>query len=196
MKNLDILRGKIATYSKHHVGRYLCIGNGDPDFTLRDKFDIAPDYLYWNDGGFFNKVYGSSAGDLYYITKTFYKQHVELMKTDFITAADAIKKAESLLGKIVMGQEKQFTVESWSIFGKHAIPSWMSNEGEDLIDKQGWVCIVDNDGEFAVLKDDTETYNLVKLNDEYDAIIVGDMVHVGCQKIHKDRIIELANLLR
>jgi len=144
------------------------------------------------DGTYSNGWVGSVENEFYYITRNFYNENI--MKT--FTVQDAIKKAESFMGKTVSGETSPFTVEAWSIFSKYSQPSWMNVKGEDTIEKNGWVCVVENKHDFNIVDEELEEIKTVKLNDDYSATIEGDYVHVGCQKIHKDKVIELANLLK
>jgi hypothetical protein len=106
-----------------------------------------------------------------------------------------IDKAQSFIGKTVSGESKPFTAEAWSVFNMHSKPNWMNEKGENFIKVHGWVVVVENKDEFAVVDDELHEVKSVKLNDEYDATIEGDYVHVGCQKIHKNKVFELYYLL-
>lgn len=103
---------------------------------------------------------------------------------------DDIKKAKSLIGK---------TVRQISI-GETFIPEFfgVANEynrnvdSRDLVD--GYAVYLENQDYISVLSDLEEVTNIVNLTDDYNAIIEGDIVKVGCQNIPIEKVKEIIKL--
>ena len=202
MENFDKLGKIIIKHNKDNTDpNYVCIGYGDDgdDNGLATMFDIPNREIYSKDDSNFESGFaGSDPNRLYYITYSLYWKFIKELRAHIntFTLQDAIDFAQTFIGKSVMGEANAFVVEGFSLFNKFSSPSWMNAEGEAFIEKNGWVVVVENNDDFSVVTKDLDVVNMVKLNDTYDAIIEGDYVKVGCQTIHKDRILELAKRLQ
>src|SRR6478736_1712879 len=102
IKNINCLQLRINENEKHSSIAYVCIGRGicvpnKSELNLSYVYGINIKHLYMLncDGTYSNGWVGSVENEFYYITRNFYNENI--MKT--FTVQDAIKKAESFMGK-------------------------------------------------------------------------------------------------
>lgn len=107
------------------------------------------------------------------------------------TLQDQIDKAISLIGKTVEHDYVTFTVTDWGIGNRFSDFSKITN---NLVDG---VCVyVENDTEIAPLCELKIVDNLIKLTDDYNATIEGNVVKVGCQTIPIEKVEQILELYK
>jgi len=102
-----------------------------------------------------------------------------------------LEKAQALVGKRVkkLSTGEYFTPEYFGIGNKYT-----RNLVPDTFNDDGYVVYLENDDYIAPVNDLEEVTNVVELTDDYDAIIEGDTVKVGCQNIPIDKVKEILSL--
>jgi hypothetical protein len=102
--------------------------------------------------------------------------------------------AFSLIGKTVLFEGKKFKISSVSVWSKF-YPT--SDKGIQKVIKEHGYCVMveDEDQDIAVpFAEVSLDGNVIKLSDEYDAVIDGDNVIVGCQTIPIAKVQEILDL--
>jgi hypothetical protein len=201
LKNLSLLHGLI--FANSHIIRggntdMICIGVGQNNNNHSSQFGIPYDDLYQHFNGAFQRgYYGSSSEENYYITREFYNSYVKVVEPTMPTMSSSVAKGESFIGKYVEGDTGVFKIEFVNLYNRNShIPDWFPDWAQDIIDDRGWVVLVENDNEFADADEVVEITNSIILNGEYTAIVVGDVVKVGCQEIPTATVLKLAELIK
>lgn len=195
-ERIDDLKNLVSQFSKFNEKDYLCIGYGIAGMGgLSGKYGIPQSEIYQYEQEYTvrNNFVGVIYNELYYITKKYYSKVIYAP----LTRGEAITKAETFIGKTVLGHTNEpFLVTDVRIVNKLDIPTWLTGTTvETTINQQGWAAIVENDMDFKAF-DEAEEVITVVLNDEYTAVIDGDIVRVGCQEISITNILKLAELIK
>jgi hypothetical protein len=207
LTNIETLRERIE-YHKNYMPTpygYVPIGyGGRGNNDLHSHYNIpekdlscylgAPNTIAIG-SAFENNKMGNEPTAMYFVTKAFYDEHIKYDKP--LTMIEQIEKAQGLIGKQMFGRKygKVFTVDSMRLFNnKHGVPTWLVPADTEYLKKHGFLVIVENASDYANVDIQEVINNVVKLNDDYDAIIVGNIVKVGCQSIHIDKVKEILNI--
>lgn len=200
LTNIEALRNRIEDH-KNHTPKptdYVPIGYGGrgSDNDLHSQFNIPEKelscYIGTHFHGFEHHKLGNEPTAMYFVTKAFYDEHIKYDKP--LTMIEQIEKAQGLIGKHMIGRKygKVFTVDSIRLFNnKHGIPSWLVPADTEYLKKHGFLVIVENASDYANVDIQEVINNVVKLNDDYDAIIEGNIVKVGCQSIPIGKVREI-----
>lgn len=198
LKNLSLLHGLIFANSHIILGantEMICIGVGQSNNNHNNQFGIPYEDLHQYFGGRFHQgYYGSSSNEHYYITREFYDSYIKVFEP---TMSSSVAKGESFIGKNVESDTGVFKVEFVNLYNRNShIPEWFPDWAQDIIDDRGWVVLVENNDEFSNADKVVEITNSIILNEEYTAIVDGDVVKVGCQEIPTENVLKLAKLIK
>jgi hypothetical protein len=196
--NIETLRSGINTHKnyEHTPKGYVAIGKGGHGKNeLHSYYNIPQSELSCHIGNHagssleFGKV-GNEPTAMYYVKQAFYEEHIK----EKFTMLELMAKAEGLIGKTVLGSKfnRTFAVEGIRMLNsKFGVPTWLAPADNDYLKKHGFLIIVECAADYANVATCEVIDNIINLNGEYDAVIEGKFVKVGCQTIPIEKVQEI-----
>jgi hypothetical protein len=109
-----------------------------------------------------------------------------------ITASLSFSDAIALIGTKVQYKDKPFLVEAVTVFNKYYGSTNATIKSE--VKEHGYSIVLENDDDFAPLSEVEVIPMVIDLTDDYNAVIDGDNVVVGCQTIPIQKVRDILDL--